>query len=139
MIYSLGYQGGDVARAQRMVLDGAALLIDIRFSPHSPNPDFTGPAFARRLGRGYVHLQSLGNVNYKTHGPIELLDESAGIREVISIVSTGLAPILMCACRNYATCHRKLAAEKIAAALGGVPIIELTPPPEPEPQAFFQW
>ena len=139
MLYSLGYQGGDVQRAEQMVLASTAILIDVRFSPHSPNPDFSGAAFARRLGHGYLHLQSLGNVNYKSGGAIQLLDEPAGVREVLRIARSGLAPILMCACRNYDACHRKVVAEKIAAAMGGVPIIELASPTRPDSQATFQW
>lgn len=39
MIYTLGYQGGDVDRAEKLVHSGAAILVDVRFSPYSPIPE----------------------------------------------------------------------------------------------------
>lgn len=64
------------------------------------------------------------------------------MRDVVRIAKSGLAPILMCACADYNACHRKVAAEKVAAALGGVDVVNLVhqpKPPKPNPQASLGW
>src|SRR5207237_906275 len=65
-IYTAGYQGmthddleGLLARPS-----GRALLVDVRFSPRSRAPHWSGSALARRFGADYLHLPALGNRNY---------------------------------------------------------------------------
>jgi hypothetical protein len=72
-------------------------------------------------------VQALGNRNYKNGGPIALADYEVGKQVIAEILATGQSVILMCACKDVAICHRRTAAEQLAADLG-VPITHLVPP-----------
>ena len=91
------------------------------------HPQWRKRRLAQLLGTRYQHVQALGNRNYKNGGPIELADYEAGKQAIAEILATGQSVILMCACKDVATCHRRTAAEQLAADLG-VPITHLVPP-----------
>ncbi len=108
MIYTIGYSG----RSLRSIVEIAealdATLVDIRFSPASRNPDFSGKRLREALGERYVHLKAFGNENYRNDGPIKLVDPDAGVEALKAI---GGAVLLMCVCAQYHTCHRRAVAE----------------------------
>jgi uncharacterized protein (DUF488 family) len=133
MLYTLGYSGWTPQAIQEEAPAHNAVVCDIRYSPVSRHPQWRKRRLAQLLGAGYQHMQALGNRNYKTGGPIELADYEAGKQVIAAILATGQSIILMCACKDIATCHRRTAAEQLAADLGET-INHLVPPKKPRAQ-----
>jgi uncharacterized protein (DUF488 family) len=127
MLYTLGYSGWTPQDIQTEAQARNAVVCDIRYSPASRHPQWSKRQLSQLLGARYHHVQALGNRNYKNGGPIELADYEAGKQAIAEILATGRSVILMCACKDVATCHRRTAAEQLAADLG-VPITHLVPP-----------
>ena len=73
---------------------------------------------------GCKGLGTIENIGWVS---IELVDYNAGKQAIADVLATGQSAILMCACKDVATCHRRTAAEQLAADLG-VPITHLVPP-----------
>jgi activating signal cointegrator 1 len=125
-IYTYGYQGSTPEQLLGTVNDLGAVLVDIRYSPWSPNPHWRKLALAELVGANrYQWIQDLGNVNYKSGGPIRLLRPEAAavrLREVLDHRSI----VLLCACRDWETCHRRDAAEYLSEALQA-PVEHLSP------------
>ena len=124
MLYTLGYSGWTPDAIQEAAQTHNAVVCDIRYAPVSRRPPWRKPQLTQRLGARYQHVQALGNRNYKSGGPIALADYNTGKQAIVDILATGQAVILMCACKDLATCHRLIAAEQLAADLG-VTIIPL--------------
>jgi uncharacterized protein (DUF488 family) len=110
-VYTLGYGGRKLHEVEAIVTETEGILFDIRFSPRSRNPIWSGGKLRQALGHRYKHVKALGNVNYKG-GPIELVDFDAGVE---AIRKSGRPVILMCVCKSYDRCHRKHVAERLAA------------------------
>ena len=127
MLYTLGYSGWTPAAIQEAAQAHNAVVCDIRYAPASRHPQWRKHQLAQLLGAGYQHVQALGNRNYKSGGPIALADYDTGKQAIAEILATGQSVILMCACKDLATCHRLTAAEQLAADLG-VRLMHLTPP-----------
>ena len=115
-LYTFGYSGRlpDQLRTLAEHLD--AVVVDIRFSPRSRTPVWTGGRLRKHLGERYRHLPALGNRNYKG-GPIEFVDLEAGVVEVGELLRQQPV-ILLCVCVDVQRCHRLPAAEAIAARYG---------------------
>jgi uncharacterized protein (DUF488 family) len=116
-LYTLGYTGIKPAQLLAKAIELQAIVIDTRYSPRSRTPQWNGMELARLLGQRYQHLPALGNVNYKTAGPIEINLPKVGTQQMISILNDQAA-ILLCACPDVSTCHRKIVAEMVQAACG---------------------
>jgi uncharacterized protein (DUF488 family) len=127
MLYTLGYSGWTPQAIQETAQAHNAVVCDIRYSPASRHPQWRKRQLSQLLGARYQHVQALGNRNYKSGGPIELADYEAGKQVIAEILATGQSVILMCACKDRATCHRRTAAEQLAADLGAT-ITHLAPP-----------
>jgi uncharacterized protein (DUF488 family) len=94
-----------------------ALLVDIRLTPYSQNPLWRQEALRRRLGADYHYCHALGNRNYKQSGaPIVLFAPAEGLRQLRPILAVRPV-ILLCACREWEQCHRRVAAEYLAGVL----------------------
>ena len=106
MIYTLGYSGLSADYVLRLAEELQATVVDIRLSPRSRRPEFNQGRLARLLGSRYVHIAELGNANYKNGGPIRILDLEAGLGLIETRLPGNL--ILMCACRDYTQCHRRV-------------------------------
>jgi uncharacterized protein (DUF488 family) len=117
MIYTLGYQGTSVDALADWLDENPAFLVDIRFSPRSKNINWSGQSLKARFGNNYIHLQALGNRNYRGGGPIQLVDPEKGVRVLSQFLQT-LPCVLLCACANLNTCHRLEAANLLAERLG---------------------
>lgn len=109
-IYTTGYTGKNPLDLKLLVESTDAILCDIRFSPHSRAPRWEKSALVELLGERYRHVNSLGNMNYKTGVPIKIASLDFGIRLVTSLDKT---VILLCACEHYNRCHRKEVAEAL--------------------------
>ena len=116
-LYTLGYIGWTVEALTHTVLALEAVLADIRYSPRSRVPHWNQSRLARLLGQQYRHVKALGNRNYKG-GDIELVDLPGGLRQIEALLADYKAVVLMCACCELGTCHRRVVADACRDALG---------------------
>lgn len=125
-IYTIGYAGWTPAGVKARVEALNAILLDIRYSPYSKRPEWRGESLKALLGRArYSHIKTLGNRNYRGDGPIVLDAPEAAIETVTRLLAQHPV-VLLCACRDAATCHRSNAAEFLSERLGA-PIEHLYP------------
>jgi len=112
-LYTAGYTGvspDDLFNATVLL---NAVLVDIRYSPWSRNPDWIQAAMEDRFADRYFYVKELGNVNYnKPEEGIRLYDVETGLRRVALIIKK-FPVILLCACKQHDTCHRRVAAEEM--------------------------
>lgn len=111
-IYTMGYSGRTIGQILEIAEEKNATVFDIRYSPRSRNPQFSGKRMAEMLGDRYMHCRAFGNKNYKG-GPVELLDYAAGLGMIVNHSRPNV--ILLCVCRDHATCHRTTIARKLRA------------------------
>lgn len=97
------------------------ILCDIRFRPYSRwRPAFNHGALRERHGEQYALFLDLGNVNYQDpHGDIVLNNPDTGVRDILNLLESGRSVMLMCACKDYERCHRKVVYELVRGALLG--------------------
>ncbi len=141
-LYTYGYTSATPADLLRYVDDLDAYLIDVRYSPRSRVPQWRQQALDEMAGvtahgrRRYRHIVELANVNYATDGPIDLYAPAAGLREIAPYLAARPC-ILLCGCRDWRTCHRRVVADLIveAAALAGDRVIGV----EHLPARFRKW
>lgn len=115
-ILTVGYNGGWTPELlARELTDRRATLLDIRHNPTSMKPEWRREALRRQLGDRYMHIPALGNVNYQG-GPIQLAEPDAALIPVRRLLAHGPV-VLLCACPNWQTCHRKQAADFLAQCL----------------------
>lgn len=96
-----------------------AMLVDIRYRPYSRwRPAFNHGALAKRHNKQYHLLLSLGNKNYNDPTKdIVIADPEDGVRNVLRLLDEGHSLMLMCACKDYERCHRKIVYDLVMAAL----------------------
>jgi len=73
----------------------------------------------------YVHMSALGNINYNTGGPIELVDPEPGIKWLKSNLIRGKNVVLMCTCRDSRDCHRTYITQILQRQLPSLAVIHL--------------
>ena len=100
----------------------AARLVDIRYSPSSRRPEWSGKRLRAVFGERYAHLRAFGNADYQHHR-IRLEDAEAGILAVREMLAES-SVILMCQCAKTSGCHREVVADLLRERLG-VDVIEL--------------
>lgn len=121
-IYTLGYSGWKIEDVARLVDRLDAILVDVRLSPRSRNPVFSGKRLTERFGDRYIWLRGFGNVNYRQpDAPVRLADFDGGLRRLCErmLQEDTNDVILLCACRDVGVCHRKVVADRLAETLGG--------------------
>lgn len=121
-VYTIGYAGKTPAQIKELAEQLGAVVVDIRFSPFSRNPVWSGKQLRLSLGDRYVHLRAFGNANYKG-GPISIVDYAAGKAFLLDMDKPA---ILMCVCKDPLTCHRTTVAAKLLA--DGLEVTELDRP-----------
>jgi uncharacterized protein (DUF488 family) len=114
-LYTLGYTGIKSSQLLSLAQQLGAIVIDARYSPRSRAPQWNGMELSKLLGQHYQHMPELGNVNYKTGGPIHINLPKVGTQYVVSILNKQPG-ILLCACPDVTTCHRRIVAEMVQAA-----------------------
>jgi uncharacterized protein (DUF488 family) len=126
---TIGYTESDAARRiATFMRQPTAFLIDIRFSPRSRLWVWNKSALQAiycptgdHLSR-YVHLKELGNVNFKDPKlPITLYQPDTPAQALATALSAGCSFLLLCACKHYETCHRKVVYELVLARLADLP------------------
>lgn len=112
-MYTFGYSGRKIAEIRTAILELDAVLVDIRYSPRSRVPMWAAGSLRKEFGTRYFHLEALGNAAYKSGGPIQIADFELG---KVTLSKMGKSCLLMCACKEYGTCHRKTVADMLKAA-----------------------
>lgn len=102
MIYTTGYTEKDVADLPDLLENLDAILVDIRFSPHSRHLIWTKNYLSLLLKKRYRHIPQLGNRTYK-EGKIQIQNLELGIRLLSDLDHNA---VLLCACKNLNECHR---------------------------------
>ena len=118
-LYTLGYQDGNITprMLDAWLKMNDTLLVDIRWKPYAKNQAWTQQYLHKHFGTRYLWLGSdLGNTNYmKTRGDaIYIHDLDAGIKDLIHILEDKPC-VIMCACWEFQTCHRKTISHHLAA------------------------
>jgi uncharacterized protein (DUF488 family) len=134
-IYTLGYRAWTPAAFVQRVAALGAVVADIRFAPFSWQRFWQTQRLQQELGARYRHLRALGNIAYKTGGPIALVDLEAGLTTLAEVLEAALV-ILLCACADVQRCHRRLVAEAWTARYGQT-VTHLEPPVTAETVPLF--
>jgi uncharacterized protein (DUF488 family) len=116
-LYTLGYTGLKPELIAQAAQAKHALVVDTRYRAQSRQPHWNKKALTLLLGQHYVHLPSLGNVNYKNGGEIVIADPDVGVPFVVQRLQKQPV-VLLCVCADVDTCHRKVVAELVQAACG---------------------
>jgi len=113
-VYTFGYTGHKLEDLRAHIERTGAMVVDVRYNANSANPVWRKESLRKNLPEGrYVHLPALGNMNYKTEGgSIKIADMNIGIA-LLKVPMARMPVILMCACADYAYCHRRLIAEEL--------------------------
>ncbi len=122
-IYSAGYLGHSASELAPLLESlGGAILADIRFLPASRRREWCRDRLLENVR--YVWLWELGNRNYKEKGgEIVLAKSEAGVQRVLDLAE--ICPVVMlCVCKGYAGCHRKVVAELFRAERG-IEVVEI--------------
>ena len=109
-LYTLGYAArGSELELARLMADPKTLLVDIRLVPASRwCPQWRKAVLSATYGERYLHLVGLGNLNYKDRDKgIQLLAPDAALLELHRLQASGWSLVLLCACADYAVCHRR--------------------------------
>lgn len=118
-VFTYGYTSSTPADLLAFADDiPGARVLDIRFAPVSRVPRWRQDALRDLLRERYHYLHEGGNRNYRNGGPIEIVDLATTVEEVRRFYAMGLSCILLCGCREWATCHRAVVANAIAAEFG---------------------
>lgn len=115
-MFTIGYLGRTPADLLAIVEEHDGMLFDIRLSPKSRKPGFSEKRLRELFGDRYEWLYEFGNENYSggPGGTIKLYDPDVGLEIIEDVRQDKEAPgaiFLMCACRDYNTCHRRIVGE----------------------------
>ncbi len=117
-IYTIGYSGISQADLVKAIQTQNLKLVDIRFRAGSRIREWNKSKLIEALGERYEHLREFGNANYRSNtAEVKLLDAEAGIERATALLEAQ-SIVLMCACKDVETCHRKVAADLLAEATG---------------------
>lgn len=131
-VWALGYRSAEDREHLRRLFDAAdeqaacRLLVDIRYRPISPyHPEWSRKQLQARYRHRYRYLHALGNTHYdRPDLAPELVDEQAGLACLVDWLHAGWDLVLLCACEEYASCHRRLVAERLMQSVGRDPRVQ---------------
>lgn len=112
--YLTGYTGKPTrtpAQLKQLAETLDAVVVDSRYSPQSRVPHWTRYALSRVLGNLYLWVRDFGNQAYK-EGYIKLVDPASGLDLLNN--HTADTFIILCACADGESCHRKQVGEYLA-------------------------
>lgn len=121
-LLTIGYtEPNALARIDAFLSVHNSVPVDIRFSARNRwAGQFGKGALEKRYGKQYIHCPEFGNVNYRPEDRakgIELAWPDLGLKRVAWRLEEGQAVMLLCACKDYETCHRKVVYELIMAEM----------------------
>lgn len=107
-----GYTSRKPEQLLRLAETLDAVVVDSRYNPVSRVPHWNAPALKEALGKRYTTMEFFGNKTYK-QGIITLWNPAMGLGWLDSLGIN--RAIILCACKDGATCHRKQVGEYLAA------------------------
>jgi uncharacterized protein (DUF488 family) len=114
--YLTGYTGRPTRtpeQLRQLAINLGAVVVDCRYSPQSRVPHWNKEPLRMAVGSNhYFWVQSFGNPIFRT-GKITLRNPDAGLINLLSIPADNF--IILCACADGETCHRKQVGEYLAA------------------------
>ena len=127
--FGYAHPGSEALLHSLMMQDEKTLLVDIRRMPYCNWNKGKNAWQQKALQEKYearYHFAGfyLGNLNYKTGGPIKIAHPDAGIRGLKMYLEDGYTLILLCGCQDYATCHRRVVCELLQAELPTLDIVQ---------------
>lgn len=100
------------------------LVIDTRYKPYSRIQAWQRSVLEAKYGGRYRFAgHVLGNVNYRSGGPIHIANAAVGVKRLIDYLMQGYNLVLLCACKEYETCHRRVIVEAVQRECTGVAVI----------------
>ncbi|GHO88043.1 DUF488 domain-containing protein [Dictyobacter formicarum] len=124
-IYPLGYADSNTEPTLEAIMQRPdVLLVDIRLVPQSRwRPQWNKSTLQGRWGERYLHKKQLGNIHFRdSNKPIRLLDPDQAIQDLAQLLQSGTDIVLLCACKNYDMCHRRVIVERLKALLPEVEV-----------------
>lgn len=103
-IFMTGYAGRDINDLKPMLAELDALLIDIRFAPHSEIMHWRKIYLKTLLGGKYRHIPNLGNRTFREN-EITIQNLQLGLETILNLEGN---LVLMCVCREPENCHRRI-------------------------------
>lgn len=124
-IQTIGYaEKGAEERIAAFLAQKNTLLLDIRKDPLSRwRPTFRRGALTMQYGAQYRWFPEFGNLNHKAadrHKGIAIANPQAGLVRVLRLLESEHTLLLMCACKDYKSCHRKVVYELIMKEIANV-------------------
>jgi hypothetical protein len=113
-VYLAGYAGRTPNNLEALLLALDAEIGDIRQSPRSKSPEWSGASLRARFGSRYHHLPGFGNINYQGGDEIVLANPEQAFQQLQEVLAQGRSVILLCVCWNPARCHRTEVARWLA-------------------------
>ncbi len=123
-LYTLGYAvPGSSDALEELMTESRVLLVDIRLHPRSRWwPMWNKKQLRERWESRYTHEKQLGNLNYRDRSlSVQLMGPNVeqAIKGLEVLLVQGYSVVLLCACRDYESCHRKVVAEMVLEAMKG--------------------
>ena len=123
-VYPCGYSAHASQIAALMDGDPSILFIDLRRKPDSQMPAWRRAALVEAYGTRYGWFgETLGNANYRTGGPVHLINPQPGIAHLVELLHQGYRLLLVCGCRDYEQCHRRQVVELLHQAIPELQVI----------------
>ncbi len=118
MIYLAGYTGRTPAQLLAAAKSLDAIVVDIRFSPHSRVIHWQQRGLQALLGRRYRWIKELGNPHYQGDVEMCLYNPDNGIPRLLDVEEVTGTIIVLCACAEQVrdgevVCHRWLVAQEL--------------------------
>lgn len=113
MIYLAGYHGRKPEALLHLSQQLDAVVVDIRYSPHSRMPGWDQKDLIKLLHANYMWAHPFGNENFNNDEPIKIVNMQDGVNLLKRRRVNNY--ILLCACKDGETCHRKVVGEFIKA------------------------
>ncbi len=112
-----------------MAAEEQALLIDIRYKPYSRwRPAWGNHALAHRWKARYQwEGNTLGNLNYHNGQMIQLVAPEQGVKRLVQRLVEGQTLVLLCACKEYERCHRKMVCDLVRRSLPDAEVVGVAP------------
>lgn len=108
-IFTTGYTGKRIEALKPMLERLDAVLVDIRFSPNSRVMHWRKAYLSTLLKDRYHHNPNLGNRTFR-EGRIAIQNLELGLE---TLLASSFPVVLMCACKEYSRCHRRVISEEL--------------------------
>ena len=104
-----------------------ALLVDSRYSPKSRLPEWRREALHKLYKDRYrFGGELLGNKTFKDKGNITIAYADEGVEKLVGYLTSGKDVVLLCQCKDYDICHRKVIVDLVTVQLPEAEIVHLT-------------